>query len=96
MHTSLDSLLPAVLAGVAAFFQMLWFRRIRDTVEGRGRRILYYHLVGLAFFAVTTLTGFPSFVLGVLPMLVIAHYLPRRDMARFPGGRWRWLRVYFS
>ena len=78
MHISLISLLLAVLAGCAAFFQMLWFRRIRDTVEGRGRRILYYHLVSLAFFAVMAITGFPSFVLGLLPMLLIVHYLPKK------------------
>jgi len=78
VHTSLVSLIVAVLSGVAIFFQMLWFRRIRDTVEGRGRRILYYHLVGLVFLVVTTLTGFPSFVLGLLPMLAISHYLPKK------------------
>ena len=76
----LAGLISAVLTGVATFFYLRLFRRIRDTVESKGSRVLYYCLASLTYYVLAKVTGVVSVGLGLLPTLIITHYLPRRGL----------------
>ena len=76
----LTGLISAVLTGVATFFYLRLFRHIRDTVASKGRRVLYYCLASLTYYVLAKVTGVVSVGLGLLPTLVITHYLPRRGL----------------
>ena len=81
MRILLTGLISAVLTGVATFFYLRLFRRIRDTIESKGRRVLYYSLASLTYYVLAKVTGVVSVGLGLLPTLVITHYLPRRGLS---------------
>ena len=80
MTVFLIGLMSAVLSGAASFLYFCWFRHIRDFVDGKSRRILYYCLVALSFYALARVTGMISIGLGLLPMLVITSFLPKKGL----------------